>query len=182
MRLLTYEESRMAPPVVLRALVISHLPGGFDAQDSTGGLYFSVSPEKIPPLGHTVEIFGNVTGGFYGPYIVVDELRSRGLRNFPRALNFRPDFVQTGLGDNRLVEIEGLMVDVSFDESRRSGEGLIVNGQTDLRIRFQNQTDDFETDRIERLIGSWIQVQGSGSASLQRRKATNWLGYHLLQQ
>ncbi len=162
-RLLTYAEARMAPPVLLRVVVISHLPDGFDAQDSTGGLFFDLRPEEIPPLGESIDVYGNVTGGFYGPYIVVDQIRSRGQRTIPRALNFRPDFVQTGIGDNRLIEIEGLMVDVEFDENQRSGQGLIVNGQTDLRIRFQNQNDEFQSERIKRLVGSWIRLKGSGA-------------------
>jgi len=143
--------------------VISHLNGGFDGQDVTGGLFFEISNDQLPPLGEFVEIYGNVSGEFYGPYIVVDEMRSRGPRNLPRPLNFRPDFVQTGIGDNRLISIEGLMVDVEFDESGRSGKGLIVNGQTDLTIRFRNQEGAFDADSMKRMIGSWVRLRGSGA-------------------
>ena len=160
-RLLTHAEARMAPPVVLRVTVISHLDGGFDGQDVTGGLFFEIPNNQLPPLGEFVEVYGNVTGGFYGPYIVVDEIRSRGPRNLPRPLIFRPDFVQTGIGDNRLISIEGLMVDVEFDESGRSGKGLIVNGQTDLTIRFRNEEGEFDADSMTRMIGSWVRLQGS---------------------
>ena len=162
-RLLTYAEARMAPPVVLRVTVISHLDGGFDGQGVTGGLFFEIPNNQLPPLGEFVEVYGNVTGGFYGPYIVVDEIRSRGPRNLPRPLNFRPDFVQTGIGDNRLISIEGLMVDVEFDESGRSGKGLIVNGQTDLTIRFRNEEVEFDADYMKHMIGSWVRLQGSGA-------------------
>ena len=63
-RLLTYAEARMAPPVLLRVTVISHLPDGFDAQDTTGGLFFDVRAEEIPALGEQVEIRGNRTRAY----------------------------------------------------------------------------------------------------------------------
>jgi signal transduction histidine kinase len=162
-RLLTYAEARMAPPVLLRVTVVSHLDGGFDGQGVTGGLFFETLNNELPPLGEFVEVYGNVTGGFYGPYIVVDEIHQRGQRNLPRPLIFRPDFVQTGIGDNRLISIEGLMVDVEFDESNQRGKGLIVNGQTDLTIRFRNEESDFNATEIQRMIGAWVRVQGSGA-------------------
>ena len=162
-RLLTYAEARMAPPVLLRVTVISHLDGGFDGQDVTGGLFFETPKSELPPLGEFVEVYGNVTGGFYGPYIVVDKIHRRGQRSLPRPLIFRPDFVQTGIGDNRLISIEGLMVDVEFDQSNQSGKGLIVNGQTDLTIRFRNEESKFNANEIQRMIGSWVRLQGSGA-------------------
>lgn len=162
-RNLTYEEARLAPPVRLRVNVISHLYSGFDAQDQTGGMFFETSPEQIPRLGENIDIEGNVTGGFYGPYIVVDRIEKRGGGGPPKPLYFRPDFIQTGLGDNRWVEIEGLMVDVDFGENRRSGKGLLVTGEIEIEVRFHNRHDDFDTARLERMEGSWVKLQGSGA-------------------
>jgi len=163
LRRMTYEESRLAPPVNLRVTVISHLPDGFDGQDNSGGLFFEYPPAKLPRIGDEIEITGNVTGGYHGPYVIVDDLKKVGWRQPPKPLNFRPDFVQTGLGDNRWVEIEGLMVDVKFGESKREGSGLLVTGQSDLVIRFRNAHEDFDVASLERLVGSWVRLQGSGA-------------------
>ncbi|MAS92278.1 MAG: hypothetical protein CMO55_03690 [Verrucomicrobiales bacterium] len=162
-RELNYADARMAPPVQLRVMVISHHENGFDAQDNSGGLFFEYRDEKMPPPGETLEIFGNVSGGVYGPYVVIDELKKFGRKNMPRPLNFRPDFVQTGIGDNRWIKIEGLMVDVKFNEDKRSGQGLLVTGQNDLVIRFYNETEDFDVEKLERLVGSWVELQGSAA-------------------
>lgn len=162
-RKLSYEESRFAPPVSLRVTVLSHHPDGFDAQDNSGGLFFEFPNGKLPHIGDEIEISGNVTGGFYGPYVIVDETKRVGWRQPPKPLLFRPDFVQTGLGDNRWVELEGLMVDVTFGESKREGSGLLVTGQSDLVIRFRNAHDNFDVSGLERMIGSWVRLQGSGA-------------------
>lgn len=162
-RKLTYEEARLAPPVILKVNVISHLLAGFDGQDHTGGMFFEISPKEIPSLGEIVEIEGNVTGGFYGPYIVVDRIKRAGRANPPKPLYFRPDFIQTGLGDNRWIEIEGLMVDVEFGTSKRSGSGLLVTGENELEIRFRNRTQDFDVNRLKRMVGSWVRLKGSGA-------------------
>lgn len=162
-RKMTYEESRLSPPVTLRVTVLSHLPDGFDAQDPSGGLFFEHAPETLPRIGEEIEIAGNVAGGHDGPYVIIDEMRKAGSRQPPKPLNFRPDFVQTGLGDNRWVEIEGLMVDVNFGGSKREGTGLLVTGQSDLVIRFRNAHEDFDVAGLERLVGSWVRLQGSGA-------------------
>ncbi len=162
-RKLSYEESRLAPPVSLRVTVISHFPDGFDGQDATGGLFFERPPGEMPRIGDEVVVAGNATGGFHGPFVVVDEMKKDGTKPPPKPLNFRPDFVQTGLGDNRWVEIEGLMVDVAFGESKREGSGLLVTGQSDLVIRFRNAYEDFDVEGLRRLVGSWVRLQGSGA-------------------
>ncbi len=162
-RKLTYEESRLAPPVALKVTVLSHLPDGFDAQDGSGGLFFEYPPDKLPRIGDEIAVAGNAAGGFHGPYVIVDGLERLGSKPPPKALHFRPDFVQTGLGDNRWVEIEGLMVDVKFGESKREGRGLLVTGQSDLVIRFRNAHEDFDVEKLERLVGSWVRLQGSGA-------------------
>lgn len=162
-RKLTYEEARLAPPVLLRVNVISHLLAGFDGQDHTGGIFFEINGDQIPSLGENVEIEGNVTGGFYGPYIVVDRIRKHGRGGQPKPLYFRPDFVQTGLGDNRWIEIEGLLVDVDFGKGKRNGSGLLVTGENELEIRFRNRKDDFDVNRLERWEGSWIRLKGTGA-------------------
>lgn len=163
-RNLSYEQSRTAPPVQFRVTVISHPPAGFDGQDNTGGLFFEIDDERMPDIGEELEISGNVTGGFYGPYVIVDEIVKRGRKNPPRALNFRPDFVQTGVADNRWVEIEGLLVDVNFDEEeKRKGEGLLVTGQSDLSVRFRNEKRDFDVNKLEKAVGSWVKLSGSGA-------------------
>jgi len=162
-RKMTYEESRLAPPVSLRVIVISHLADGFDGQDGSGGLFFEMPPDKVPRIGDELTIEGNVTGGFYGSYVIVDRLEKHGSTPPPRPLNFRPDFVQTGLGDNRWIEIEGLLVDVKFEEGKRIGSGLLVTGQSDLVIRFRNANEDFDVTRIEKTVGSWVRLRGSGS-------------------
>lgn len=162
-RKLTYEEARLAPPVILRVNVISHLLSGFDGQDHSGGMFFEIPKDQIPRLGETLEIEGNVTGGFYGPYIIVDRIKGRGGGGPPKPLYFRPDFIQTGLGDNRWIEIEGLMVDIEFGDSKRSGKGLLVTGENELEIRFRNQHDDFDLRRLEKMEGSWVKLKGSGA-------------------
>lgn len=162
-RKMTFEESRLAPPVALKVVVISHFVDGFDAQDSTGGLFFESPPGNLPRIGDEVTIEGNVTGGFYGPYVIVDQLTKHGSKQPPKPLNFRPDFVQTGLGDNRWVEVEGLIVDVKFEGSKRSGSGLLVTGQSDLVIRFRNANEDFDVAKLEKMVGSWVRLQGSGA-------------------
>jgi len=162
-RKLTYEEARLAPPVLLRVNVISHLLAGFDGQDHTGGMFFEIDKKLIPNLGDNVEIEGNVTGGFYGPYIVVDRIKRHGRGGQPKPLYFRPDFVQTGLGDNRWIEIEGLLVDVEFGDGKRNGTGLLVTGENELEIRFRNRKDDFDVNRLENWEGSWIRLKGSGA-------------------
>jgi signal transduction histidine kinase len=164
-RKMTYEESRLAPPVSLRITVISHHADGFDGQDNSGGLFFEVTSAELAGIriGEEITIEGNVTGGFYGPYVIVDRLTRHGSKPPPRPLNFRPDFVQTGLGDNRWVEIEGLIVDVKFEEGRRRGTGLLVTGQSDLVIRFRNLNEDFDVSRLEKMVGSWVRLRGSGA-------------------
>ena len=164
-RKMTYEESRLAPPVSLRITVISHHTDGFDGQDNSGGLFFEVTAADLAAIriGDEITIEGNVTGGFYGPYVIVDHLTKHGSKPPPRPLNFRPDFVQTGLGDNRWVEIEGLIVDVKFEEGKRRGSGLLVTGQSDLVIRFRNLNEDFDVARIEKMVGSWVRLRGSGA-------------------
>jgi len=162
-RKLTYEESRLAPPVTLKVTVLSHLVDGFDGQDSSGGLFFEIPAAKMPRIGEEVLIEGNVTGGFYGSYVIVDSITKTGSKQPPKPLNFRPDFVQTGLGDNRWIEIEGLIVDVKFDENKRVGSGLLVTGQSDLVIRFRNLYENFDVPRLEKMIGSWVRLKGSGA-------------------
>lgn len=162
-RKMTYEESRLAPPVSLRVVVISHLADGFDGQDNSGGLFFEVSPDQLPLIGDDLTVEGNVAGGFYGPYVIVDRITKHGSKPPPRPLNFRPDFVQTGLGDNRWIEIEGLLVDVKFEEEKRRGSGLLVTGQSDLVIRFRNASEDFDIVRVEKAVGSWVRLRGSGA-------------------
>lgn len=162
-RRLSYEESRLAPPVALRVTVLSHLADGFDAQDATGGLFFEWPAEALPRIGDEVTITGNATGGFHGPYVVIDEMKREGSKPPPKPLHFRPDFVQTGLGDNRWIEVEGLMVDVNFGESQREGRGLLVTGHSDLVIRFRNAHEDFDVDGLRRLVGSWVRIRGSGA-------------------
>jgi signal transduction histidine kinase len=164
-RKMTYEESRLAPPVSLRVIVISHHADGFDGQDNSGGLFFELSTADLATLriGDEITIEGNVTGGFYGPYVIVDQVEKHGSKPPPRPLNFRPDFVQTGLGDHRWIEIEGLIVDVKFEEGKRRGSGLLVTGQSDLVIRFRNANEDFDVARIEKMVGSWVRLRGSGA-------------------
>lgn len=164
-RKMTYEESRLAPPVSLRVIVISHHADGFDGQDNSGGLFFEVSDAALATLriGDEITIEGNVTGGFYGPYVIIDQFSKHGSKPPLRPLNFRPDFVQTGLGDHRWIEIEGLIVEVKFDEGKRRGSGLLVTGQSDLVIRFRNANEDFDVARIEKMVGSWVRLRGSGA-------------------
>ncbi len=163
-RKLSFEESRLAPPVNLRVIVISHLPDGFDGQDGSGGLLFECRPDKLPRIGDELVITGNATGGFDGPYVIIDRIEKVGWKSPPKALNFRPDFVQTGLGDNRWVEIEGLLVDVDFaEEEKRQGSGLLVTGQSDLVIRFRNAYEDFDVNGLKKHVGSWVRLQGSGA-------------------
>lgn len=162
-RRLSYEESRLAPPVSLRVTVISHLADGFDAQDSSGGLFFEIPSQTLPRIGDELTIEGNVTGGFYGPHVIIDAMEKTGWREPPKPLNFRPDFVQTGLGDNRWLQIEGLMVDVDFSKGKRFGTGLLVTGQSDLVIRFRNDNEDFDVARLEKAVGSWVRLLGSGA-------------------
>ncbi len=162
-RKMTYEESRLAPPVSLRVIVISHHADGFDGQDNSGGLFFEIPPDRLPRIGEELTINGNVTGGFYGPYVIVDQVEKHGSKPPPRPLNFRPDFVQTGLGDHRWIEIEGLIVDVKFAEGKRRGSGLLVTGQSDLVVRFRNAAEDFDVARIEKMVGSWVRLRGSGA-------------------
>lgn len=162
-RKMTYEESRLAPPVSLKVTVISHFKDGFDGQDNTGGLFFEVTAKALPRIGDELAIEGNVTGGFYGPYVIVDQFTKTGAKPPPKPLNFRPDFVQTGLGDNRWVEIEGLIVDVNFEGGKRDGSGLLVTGQSDLVIRFRNANEDFDVVRLEKMVGSWVRLFGSGA-------------------
>lgn len=162
-RRLTYEESRLAPPVSLRVVVLSHHPDGFDGQDNGGGLFFECPPAELPRVGEEVAVAGNVTGGVHGPYVIVETVERTGAKAPPKPLNFRPDFVQTGLGDNRWVEVEGLLVDVRFDEAGRVGTGLLVTGQSDLAIRFRNAHEDFDVAALGRAVGSWVKLQGSGA-------------------
>ena len=79
-RKMTYEESRLAPPVSLRVIVISHHADGFDGQDNSGGLFFEVSDAALATLriGDEITIEGNVTGGFYGPYVIIDQFSKHG--------------------------------------------------------------------------------------------------------
>ncbi|MDF1656872.1 MAG: sensor histidine kinase [Verrucomicrobiales bacterium] len=169
-RKLTYDEARLAPPVQIRVTVTSHLDAGFDGQDSSGGMFFQLDQQGIPRLGESVEVWGNVTGGFYGPYVIVDEIRSFGGTGQPRQLYFRPDFIQTGLGDNRLMEIEGLLVDVDFTEGKRMGSGLLVTGESDLTIRFRNHHSDFDLKRLQRVVGTWVKLKGTGAPLFNDRR------------
>lgn len=162
-RKLSYEEARMAPPVQLRVTVTSHLEAGFDAQDNTGGMFFQLDEKDMPELGESVEIWGNVTGGFYGPYVIVDLIEPLGESGTPQQLYFRPDFIQTGLGDNRWMEIEGLLVDVNFPDGKRQGEGLLVTGENELAIRFKNHHRNFEIRKLSRMVGSWVKLRGTGA-------------------
>jgi len=169
-RKLSYEEARMAPPVVLRVTVTSHLFAGFDGQDNSGGMFFEVPPDQIPRLSESVEIYGNVTGGFYGPYVVVDEIKKNGGTGMPRQLNFRPDFIQTGIGDNRWIEVEGLLVSVEFEDSKSAGQGLLVTGENDLTIRFRNQQGEFDVKQLEKMVGSWVKLRGTGAPLFNDRR------------
>lgn len=169
-RKLSYEEARLAPPVQLRVKVTSHLELGFDAQDNFGGMFFQIDPKEMPKLGESVEIWGNVTGGFYGPYVIVDAIKSYRVEGPPRQLYFRPDFIQTGLGDNRWMEIEGLLVDVDFSEGRRNGRGLLVTGENDLTIRFKNHHRDFDQRRLQKSVGSWVKLKGTGAPLFNDRR------------
>ncbi|HRQ87948.1 MAG TPA: sensor histidine kinase [Bacteroidia bacterium] len=162
-RKLSFEEARLAPPVALRVTVISHHPDGFDGQDGSGGLFFECPAAALPRIGDEMQVAGNAMGGLDGPYAIVDAMEKTGWRSPPKALNFRPDFVQTGLGDNRWIEIEGLLVDVSFGGSRQIGSGLLVTGQSDLVVRFRNAYEDFDVEGLERMVGSWVRLQGSGA-------------------
>lgn len=169
-RNLSYEEARLAPPVQIRVTVTSHLDAGFDAQDHSGGMFFQIEPGQMPRLGEAVEIRGNVTGGFYGPYIIVDEIRSFGQTGLPRQLYFRPDFIQTGLGDNRWMEIEGLLVDIDFPDGRNSGAGLLVTGENELTVRFLNHHREFAPDRLEKAVGTWVKLKGTGAPLFNDRR------------
>jgi signal transduction histidine kinase len=169
-RKLTYEEARLAPPVQIRVTVTSHLDAGFDAQDNSGGMFFQMDQEEMPRLGEAVEVWGNVTGGFYGPYVIVDQIRSHGGTGQPRQLYFRPDFIQTGLGDNRWMEIEGLLVDVDFADGKRTGSGLLVTGENDLTIRFRNHHRDFDLQRLQKVVGTWVKLKGTGAPLFNDRR------------
>lgn len=163
LRKFSYAELRLAPPVDLKATVIAHLADGFDAQDASGGIFFAYPADQLPPIGEEVAVQGNVTSGFHGPFVVIDAIDKSGNRAPPKPLNFRPDFVQTGLGDNRWVELSGLLVDVRFGDSKRMGQGLLVTGQSDLVIRFRNAYEDFDVDQLESLVGSSVKLLGSGA-------------------
>lgn len=169
-RKLTYEEARLAPPVQIRVTVTSHLDAGFDAQDNSGGMFFQLDQQEMPRLGEAVEVWGNVTGGFYGPYVIVDQIRSHGGTGQPRQLYFRPDFIQTGLGDNRWMEIEGLLVDVDFADGKRKGSGLLVTGENDLTIRFRNHHRDFDLQRLQKVVGTWVKLKGTGAPLFNDRR------------
>ncbi|MEM9018413.1 MAG: hypothetical protein AAGC68_15470, partial [Verrucomicrobiota bacterium] len=169
-RKLTYDEARLAPPVQLRLTVVAHLLSGFDGQDHSGGMFFEIPSKEMPQLGEAVEVWGNVTGGFYGPYIIVDQIKRHGKGNIPRPLNFQPDFIQTGLGDNRWMELEGLLVEVQFGESKRAGEGLLVTGENELVIRFRNQHRDFDVKHLNRMVGAWVEIKGTGAPLFNDRR------------
>jgi len=169
-RKLTYEEARLAPSVQIRVTVTSHLDSGFDAQDNSGGMFFQLDGQEMPKLGESVEVWGNVTGGFYGPYVIVDEMKSHGGAGQPRQLYFRPDFIQTGLGDNRLMEVEGLLVDVSFPTDNRNGAGLLVTGENELTIRFRNHHRDFDLKRLQKVVGTSVKLRGTGAPLFNDRR------------
>ncbi|MEM6915523.1 MAG: sensor histidine kinase [Verrucomicrobiota bacterium] len=169
-RKLTYDEARLAPPVQLRVVVTSHLDSGFDAQDHSGGMFFQSNSKDMPQLGESVEIWGNVTGGFYGPYVIVDSRKGMGSSGPPRPLLFRPDFIQTGLGDNRWMEMEGLLVDVDFPEGKKEGAGLLVTGENELTIRFRNHHRGFDLRRLQQAIGSWVKLRGTGAPLFNDRR------------
>ncbi|MEM1441089.1 MAG: sensor histidine kinase [Verrucomicrobiota bacterium] len=169
-RKLTYDEARLAPPVQIRVVVTSHLDSGFDAQDHSGGMFFQWNPKSMPRLGESVEVWGNVTGGFYGPYVIVDSMKSHGSSGPPRPLLFRPDFIQTGLGDNRWMEMEGLLVDVDFPEGKKDGAGLLVTGENELTIRFRTHHREFDLRRLQQAVGSWVKLRGTGAPLFNDRR------------
>jgi len=160
-RELRYEEAKGGPPVELRVTVISHLLSGFDGQDETGGMFFQ-TPDP-PPVGQRVEVFGNVTGGLYQPYIVVDEIRTVGPVEHPKPLKWLPEFVLTGAGDNRWIEVEGLLADIRIARTGHWAEGVLLGGPVELGVRFRNHHREFDAEALRALRGAWVRMRGSGA-------------------
>ncbi|MEM7697632.1 MAG: sensor histidine kinase [Verrucomicrobiota bacterium] len=162
-RKLSYADAKLSPRVKLEVTVTSHLIAGFDAQDQSGGIFFEWDRER-PGLGDHLRVFGRVTAGLYGPYIVIDSIEKIGKRRMPRPLPFRPNFMSSGLGDNRWVEAEGLLVQVSpVDQSEGHGSGLLVNGDLSIGIRFRRYGTSFDLLRARNQVGKWVTLRGSGA-------------------
>lgn len=160
-RALRYEQAKAGPPVELEITVISHLLAGFDGQDETGGLFFdSADP---PPIGERVAVSGNVTGGMYGPYILVDEVRRLGPGHHPEPLPWLPEHLQSGAGDNRWVEVEGLLAEVRISRNGRWGEGTLVAGPAEIGVRFRNHDEPFDAEGLRSLTGALVRIRGSGA-------------------
>lgn len=161
-RELSYEAARSGPPVRLQVVVISHLHSGFDGQDESGGLYFQ--SQEQPPIGTLVEVSGNVTGGMYEPYIVVDSVVHKGKRPHPKPLKWLPEHLQSGAGDNRWIEVEGVLVQTRIrPPSSRWAGAKLMSGTMEIGVRFRNRQKPFSAEKLRALSGARVRIQGSGA-------------------
>jgi len=161
-RMLRYEDAKAGPPVLLEVTVISHLLPGFDGQDDTGGLYFEFP--KPPPVGTKVLISGNVTGGLYEPYVIVDSWEERGPSPHPVPLILTPDHLQSGEVDNLWVEATGLLMNPEIrSEQNRWAQATLVTSFAELKVRFRNHLSPFLASDLEQLSKARVRLRGSGA-------------------
>ncbi|MEM7600782.1 MAG: sensor histidine kinase, partial [Verrucomicrobiota bacterium] len=46
---------------------------------------------------------------------------------------------------------------------RREGAGLLVTGENELTIRFRNHHRDFDLRRLQKAVGTWVKLKGTGA-------------------
>ncbi|MEM1294128.1 MAG: sensor histidine kinase [Verrucomicrobiota bacterium] len=161
-RSLSYETAKSGPPVQLEVIVISHLHAGFDGQDETGGLFFEC--QKPPPVGTLVEVTGKVTGGMYEPYVVVDDTIAKGTRPHPEPLKWLPEHLQSGVGDNRWIELEGILVQTRIRPPKSHwAQAKLIAGTVEIGIRFRNRQMPFSAEELRALSGAKVRIRGSGA-------------------
>ncbi|MES2657952.1 MAG: ATP-binding protein [Verrucomicrobiota bacterium] len=145
----------------IQGVVTMVAPKSLVLQDATGGVfvhYLSTTPGNIPHPGELWRISGRTGPGDFSPVIHVDRATCIGNAPLPTAVPPTQQQLASGSLDAEMVEIEGVVIEISDSEIKlltRGGKASIINDSL-----YPLPTIDMPSKERASLVGSVVRLRG----------------------
>ena len=168
-RLSPSEADLKIPATVRGTVTFVFGDGGFTMEDGQAGAYIEAFPPERAQRrrGEQVEVRGVTDRGRFAPIILPSEIRSLGTLGAMRPLPITADDLYATMIQNRLVQIEGQILEVRDLKSGPWGSRFLMRtGNRQLEVQFK----DKEHPRPEELVEARVRVTGVSAVLYNRAR------------